>query len=121
MAPVFKHTVARVDIPVKDPPALPFSVVDTVKPAEFHVLRLGDIAVVTNPFELFIDYGIRIQARSEAVLTFVVQLSCGHSEYLPTARAVRGGGYSAEKYLVGPDGGRVLVDESVKRINAFWP
>jgi hypothetical protein len=85
------------------------------------VIRLGDTASVTNPFELFVDYGIRIQARSKAVLTFVVQLSCHASGYLPTARAIRGGGYSAEEYLVGPDGGRVLVDESIKRINALWP
>jgi hypothetical protein len=120
-APVFKHAVAQVDLPEKDPPALPFSVVDSVKPAELHVLRLGDVAMATCPFELFIDYGMRIQARSKALLTFVVQLSCGHSEYLPTTRAVRGGGYSAELFLVGPEGGRVLVDESVKRINALWP
>ncbi|MBL7223264.1 MAG: hypothetical protein ISS72_05405 [Candidatus Brocadiae bacterium] len=119
--PVFKHTVARVDLPVEDPPAPPFYITDPVKPAEFHVVRLGDVAVVTNPFELFVDYGIRMQARSKAVLTFVVQLSCHASGYLPTARAVRGGGYSAVEYLVGPDGGRVLVDESVKRINALWP
>ena len=118
--PVFKHTVARVNLPVKDPPAPPFYITDPVKPAEFHVVRLGDVAVVTNPFELFVDYGIRIQARSKAVLTFVVQLSCQASGYLPSARAVRGGGYSAEKYIVGPEGGRVLVDESVKRINALW-
>jgi len=119
--PVFKHTVARVDIPVKDPPSPPFYVCDPVTPAEFHALRLGDAAVVTNPFELFVDYGIRIQARSEAVLTFVVQLSCQHSGYLPTARAVRGGGYSAERYVVGPEGGRVFVDECVAQINALWP
>jgi len=119
--PAFKHTVARVDLPVKDPPAPPFYVTDPVSPAEFHVIRLGDTALVTNPFELFVDYGIRIQARSKAMLTFVVQLSCHASGYLPTARAIRGGGYSAEEYLVGPDGGRVLVDESVKRINALWP
>jgi hypothetical protein len=119
--PVFKHTVARVDIPVKDPPAPPFYVCDPVNPAEFHVLRLGDIAVVTNPFELFTDYGIWMQARSKAILTFVVQTSCHHSGYLPTARAVRGGGYSADQYLVGPEGGRVFVDESVTRVNALWP
>jgi len=119
--PVFKHTVARVDLPVKDPPAPPFYLTDPVKPAEFHVVRLGDTALVTNPFELFMDYGIRMQARSKAVLTFVVQLSCQGSGYLPTARAVRGGGYSADAFLVGPEGGRVLVEESVKRINALWP
>ncbi len=118
--PVFKHTVARVDLPVKDPPAPPFYTTDPVKQAEFHVVRLGDVAVVTNPFELFVDYGIRMQARSKAVLTFVVQLSCQANGYLPSARATRGGGYSAERYIVGPAGGRVLVDESVKRINALW-
>ena len=119
--PVLKHTVARFDLPVKDPPAPPFYTMDPVTPAEIHVLRLGDIAVVTNPFELFIDYGIRMQARSNAVLTFVVQTCCHASGYLPTVRAVQGGGYSADKYLVGPEGGRVLVDESVKHINALWP
>ena len=94
---------------------------DTVKPVELHMLRLGDVGIATVPFELFIDYGMRIQARSDALITFTVQLSCGHSEYLPTARAIGGGGYSAEKYLVGPEGGKVLVDECVKRLNAHWP
>ncbi len=45
-------------------------------------------------------------------MAFVVQLSCLGSGYLPTARAVRGGGYSADAFL---------VEESVKRINALWP
>ncbi len=118
--PVFKHTVVRVDLPVNDPPAPPFYVCDPVTPAEFHVLRLGDIAVATNPFELFVDYGMRMQARGKAVLTFVVQLSCQHSGYVPSARAIRGGGYSADKYIVGPDGGKVLVDQTVEAINRLW-
>jgi hypothetical protein len=33
---------------------------------------------------------------------------------------VKGGGYSADKYLVGPEGGFVLVDETVKHINEMW-
>ena len=121
MSPAFKHTVARADLPTVEPPLRPFYACDPVKPAEFHAVRLGDVAVVTNPFELFTDYGIRIQARSKALMTLVVQLSCQHSGYLPTARALRGGGYSADKYLVGPEGGRVFVEECVKRINALWP
>jgi len=42
--------------------------------------------------------------------------------YLPTAEAIRGGHYSTAVYsnLVGPDGGNVLVDETVKAINAMW-
>lgn len=39
----------------------------------------------------------------------------------PTGRGVKGGGYSAEDYLVGPEGGKLLVDEVVKRIRVLWP
>ena len=40
--------------------------------------------------------------------------------YLPTPKAVKGQGYSAEVYTVGPEGGQVLVNETVKRINQLW-
>jgi len=117
---IFKHVVARIDLPVHEPLSLPFYLTDSVKPTEFHVIRLGDIAMATNAFEMYLDYGIRIKARSKAVLTFVVQLSCQESGYLPTEKAISGGGYSADKFIVGPAGGQVLVDETVKRINAMW-
>jgi hypothetical protein len=88
---------------------------------ELHVVRIGDVAVCTNPFELFTDYGIRIKARSKAVQTFVVQL-VGPGTYLPTEKAVRGGGYSAivHSSLVGPEGGDVLVDRTVNIMNSLW-
>jgi hypothetical protein len=118
--PVFKHAVVRADLPTADPAKHPSYLCDPVNPAEFHVIRLGEVAVVTNPFELFTDYGMRIQARSKALLVFNVQLSCQVSGYLPSARAVRGGGYSGDKYLVGPEGGRVFVDDCVRHIEALW-
>ena len=118
--PVFNHLVAKMELPVEKSADFPFYLVDDVNPAEIHVIRLGDIAIATNPFELYIDYGMQIKAHSEAVLTFLVQLSCHHSGYLPTARAVEGGGYAADKYLVGPEGGHILVNETVKLINKMW-
>ncbi len=117
---IFRHTVARVSLPPQEPPVLPFYVTDPVAPIELHVLRLGDIAIATNPFELYLDYGIRIKARSPATLTLLVQLSCQNCGYLPTERGVQGGGYSADKFIVGPQGGQVLVDETVKCLNALW-
>ncbi|MBI5693262.1 MAG: hypothetical protein HZC55_24555 [Verrucomicrobia bacterium] len=88
---------------------------------ELHVLRLGDVAIATNPFELFTDYGIQMKARSPAVQTFVVQLT-GSGGYLPTELAVRGGGYGAviQSSRVGPDGGQMLVDRTVEAIRALW-
>jgi len=89
---------------------------------ELHVLRLGDVAIATNSFELFTDYGVQMKARSPAVQTFVIQLVCSGG-YLPTERAVRGGGYSAviQSCRVGPAGGQVLVDRTVDAINSLWP
>ncbi len=89
---------------------------------EVHVLRIGDIAIATNPFELFQDYGVQMKARSKAEQTFVIELTGGWGRYLPTARAVTGGGYSAvvQSNMVGPEGGQLLVDRTVEMINALW-
>ena len=91
-------------------------------PVELHVLRLGEVAMATNPFELFLDFGLRVKARSRALQTFLVQLACGQDGYLPTEKAVRGRSYGAEvaSNLVGPEGGQVLVDRTVELINGLW-
>jgi hypothetical protein len=93
---------------------------------ELHVIRLGDIAIATNPFEIYLDYGIRIKARSKALQTFLVQLACDcpgdfGAGYLPTAKAVAGGGYSAivASNLVSPEGGQILVNKTVELINSM--
>jgi hypothetical protein len=92
-------------------------------PVELHVLRLGDVAIATNPFELFLDFGLRIKARSKALQTFLVQLACGSGGYLPTAKAVAGKSYGAEpaSNRVGPEGGQVLVEATVEDIARLWP
>ena len=91
-------------------------------PVELHALRIGDVVICTNPFELFTEYGIQMKARSNAMQTFVVQL-VGPGNYLPTHEAVRGGHYSAivESNEVGPEGGQILVNWSVAMINKLWP
>jgi len=90
-------------------------------PVEMHAIRLGDIAIATNPFELFIQYGIQMKARSKALQTFVIQLA-GPGTYVPTPIAAAGGGYSAivQSNEVGPEGGQILTDETVKAVNALW-
>jgi len=118
---IFRHTVAAANLPEPQPLVEPFYETDPVQPIEFHVLRLGDVAVATSPFELYLDYATRIQAKSPAVLTMLIQLCSGNDGYLPTARATKGGGYSADKFRVGPEGGQVLVEETIKQINALFP
>ncbi len=90
-------------------------------PIEVHVVRIGDVAIATNPFELYVDYGARIKAQSPAVQTFLVQLS-GSGSYVPTARSIKGGAYGAvaSSTLIGPEGGQELVEETLAIINSLW-
>jgi len=83
---IFRHTVASAYLPEPNPALEPFYETDPVQPIEFHVLRVGDVAMATCPFELYLDYASRIHARSLAVPTLLVQLCCGASGCLPTAQ-----------------------------------
>lgn len=89
---------------------------------EMHVIRLGSVAFVTNPFELYLDFGHQIKARSMAQQTFVVQLCGGTGGYLPNARAEQLGGYGGLiiNGNVGSDGGKKLVDVTVEEIGNLW-
>ena len=109
-------------------------------PIEIHAVRLGDVAFATNPFELFLDYGLRVQARGPALQTFVIQLAGSRpgaehgvadpgrfprrgGTYLPTARSEAGGGYGACVYCnqVGHQGGQEWVEETLEEITALFP
>ena len=93
-----------------------------IVPVEVHVLRLGDIAFATNPFELFLNYGNQIRARSKAAQTFLVQLCCGSQGYLPTKKAEAGSHYSAyvSSGSVGHVGGEQLVRKTLEEINGMF-
>ena len=100
---------------------------------ELHVLRLGDVAIATNPFELYLDYGVQIQARSPAEQTMLIQLVATNREracYVPTRRAVEAGrlnespmnNYSATVIsdILGPDGAQALVERTVEEMKKLW-
>lgn len=91
-------------------------------PIEVHVLRLGDIALATNPYELFLNYGNQIRARSLAKQTFLVQLCCGSYGYLPTEKAEKGSHYSAfvGSGNSGHAGGELLVCKTLMEINEMF-
>lgn len=115
-APQLKHALASPDLPGGFP-----GPDGSLFPVEIHALRIGEIAMVTNPFELYLDYGIRIKGRSPATQTFVVQLA-GSASYLPTERAIKQGGYGAieKTCVVGPQAGEVIVSESLRLLGELW-
>ena len=106
---IYAGTVVRSEIQEK---------VDVI-PIEVHIIRLGNIAFATNPYELFLDYGNQIKARSKASQTFLIQLSCGCYGYLPTEKAEKGSHYSAyvSSGTSGHVGGELLVRKTVSEIN----
>lgn len=116
--PTLLHSMARIDLRQGFPEAAPGA---AVYPIEIHAIRLGDVAFVTNPFELYLDYGTRIKGRSPAVQTFVAQLA-GSASYLPTERAVRHGGYGAieKSCVVGPAAGEQIVTTSLELLQKLW-
>ena len=89
--------------------------------------RLGDLAIATNPFELYVDYGMRIKSRSPAILTLTAQIAAEigrYQAYLATDRAIKAGGFSADILwfnYVGPEGGDLLVDRTVETIHELFP
>lgn len=94
---------------------------DTIQ-TEIHIARLGPIAIATNPFELFLNYGNQIKAGSLAQQTFLIQLACGWEGYLPTEKAEKGGHYSGfhASGVVGHEGGARLVENTLKEINRLF-
>lgn len=87
------------------------------------IFRIGKAAFATNPFELYVDYGLRIKARCKAKQAFIVQLSSNKKGgYLPTKIAVDGGSYGSKPVstLVGPEGGDELVEKTLSAMDSLF-
>ena len=89
---------------------------------EIFAVRIGKMAFITNPFELYSEYADRIRAAMRGVQLFDVQLACGYPGYLATVRGVRGEGYSATIFSgqTPPAGGEILVRESIEMLRELF-
>ena len=88
-----------------------------------HVVRLGDAVFATSPFELFLDYSLRIKARSPAAQTVLAQLTDDYfAGYLASERGVLAGSYGAvpASCFVGPEGGRELEEATLATIRDLF-
>jgi neutral ceramidase len=56
-------------------------------------LRIGDQAMVTIPFEAFVEIGLEIKKKSPFPRTFLIELANGSNGYLPTPKQHALGGY----------------------------
>ncbi len=62
---------------------------------EVQAIQVGPAVFLTNPAELFVEYGLELKAQSRFPFTFPVELANGCVGYVPTEEALgpHGGGY----------------------------
>ncbi len=94
--------------------------------AEVQVIRIGDIAVVGVPVELFTEFGLEIKriARERFRHALVIELANGYFGYVPTRKAFEGGGYEtrlARSSPVKPESGDLLVEAAARLLAEGLP
>ena len=88
-----------------------------------HAIRIGDLGIVTNPCELYCQFGLDIKRRSPAGVTMVAELADGFSGYCPTAYALIGGGYSGDPMFwcrLESAAGNRIADASARLLYRLW-
>ena len=88
------------------------------------VFRIGHAVLASAPFELYVDYSLRMKARCKARQAFVIQLSGSEASggYLPTQIAVDGGSYGSKPVstMVGPEGGDEFVEQALAVMDSLF-
>lgn len=89
--------------------------------APMHFWRIGRAALVSCPFELFVEFSFRIKARAASQQTIVIQMTDGYLDYLPTKEAVAGGSYSSApaSTTCGPECGEIIVENAIAQIKTL--
>ncbi len=86
-------------------------------PAEVQVLRVGDVAIVGFPSEMFVEWAMQLREDAPFRYTFPIDLANGSVGYIPTRQAFENGGYEPVSSVFTPDVGDVLVGAALKLLN----
>ena len=86
-------------------------------------ISFGDVAIVTNPAELFVEFGIEIKERSPFAVTLVSELTNGYCGYVGPEIAFDQGGYEVQRTVhtcrLSKESGRRMTDASVELLTAL--
>ena len=88
------------------------------------VMCIGeDLAIASNPAELFAEIGMEIKLQSPFKYTFISELTNGSCGYVPTAEAFNEGGYEVRKIKEGSyldkNAGRKIADASLNLLKCL--
>ncbi len=92
-------------------------------PAEIQALRIGDVALVMLPGEVFVEHGLTIKLQSPAKRTFVVELANGIVGYVPTREAFPGGGYEqrlGNNSKLSPVAGEMMTETALALLDSMF-
>lgn len=84
---------------------------------EITAIRIGELAIVCNPTEMFCRLGLDIKKSSPAKYTMIAEISNGYAGYCPTPEAFDEGGYeilTARSSFMEPNAGIKIVQISRK-------
>lgn len=87
---------------------------EPVMAMEVQVFRLGDdVAIVTLPGEVFVEFGLQIKAASPFATTLVIELANDAPGYIPTKKAFVEGGYETVNSRIAPGGGEKMAEVAI--------
>lgn len=90
---------------------------------EIQVLRLGDLAILVLPGEPFVEAQLEIKQKSPARRTFVAHMSNQYVGYIPTAEAIRRGGYETRPCYfskLAPEALQMITEASVELLHQLY-
>jgi hypothetical protein len=90
---------------------------------EIQAFRVGDFALVTVMGEAFVEAQLQIKLESPAPYTYVAHLCNGYGGYVPTAEAMKRGGYetrTANWSKFEPDALETITREAIEMLKRLW-
>jgi len=117
-----RHAASRTAIRNKETLDLIDRGTDPIR-TEVQVMRIGDLALVATPGELFAELGLEIKQKSVAPHTFVVGYANDWIGYIVSPGTFAEGGYEASPgpwTRAGEEGGQIIVKKALELIKKLW-
>ncbi|MCJ7750322.1 MAG: neutral/alkaline non-lysosomal ceramidase N-terminal domain-containing protein [Armatimonadetes bacterium] len=87
---------------------------------EVQALKVGPVAFLGWPGEIFCDFGIQVKQQAPFRPTYTIGYANGAIGYVPTPEAFAEGGYEADAAAhLADDAGLVLVEQSLEMLNCM--